>query len=75
MSSYTAEEKRFIGRDYLAPQAKEASGLADAKVHLPESSIDYLIRHYARESGVRGLRKLLEKVYRKVAFDIVKQHG
>lgn len=75
VSSYTAEEKRFIGRDYLAPQAKEASGLADAKVHLPESAIDYLIRHYARESGVRGLRKLLEKVYRKVAFDIVKQHG
>ena len=75
VSSYTAEEKRFIARDYLAPQAKETSGLKDAKVDLPEDSIDFLIRHYARESGVRNLRKLLEKVYRKVAFSIVKEHG
>lgn len=75
VSSYTAEEKRFIARDYLAPQAKEASGLAEADVTLPEASIDFLIKKYARESGVRGLRKLLEKVYRKVAFDIVKEHG
>ena len=70
VSSYTAEEKRHIARGYLAPQAKEASGLKEADVSLPDESIDFIIRRYARESGVRGLRKLLEKVYRKVAFDI-----
>ncbi|WFD04434.1 endopeptidase La [Malassezia obtusa] len=75
VSSYTAEEKRYIARDYLAPQAKEGSGLQHANIQLPEASIDFLIKKYARESGVRGLRKLLEKVYRKVAFDIVKEHG
>ena len=75
VSSYTAEEKRHIARDYLAPQAKEASGLKEADVTLPESSIDFIIRRYARESGVRSLRKLLEKVYRKVAFEIVREHG
>jgi len=75
VSSYTAEEKRHIARDYLAPQAKEASGLKDAQVTLPDESIDFLIKRYARESGVRSLRKLLEKVYRKVAYDIVKEHG
>ena len=75
VSSYTAEEKRHIARGYLAPQAKEASGLKEADVSLPDESIDFIIRRYARESGVRGLRKLLEKVYRKVAFDIVKEHG
>ncbi|PKI84341.1 endopeptidase La [Malassezia vespertilionis] len=75
VSSYTAEEKRFIARDYLAPQAKTNSGLENVDITLPDASIDFLIRRYARESGVRGLRKLLEKVYRKVAFDIVKEHG
>lgn len=75
VSSYTAEEKRHIARDYLAPQAKEASGLKDTDVTLPDESIDFIIKRYARESGVRGLRKLLEKVFRKVAFDIVKEHG
>lgn len=75
VSSYTTEEKRHIARDYLAPQAKEASGLKDADITLPDESIDFVVRRYARESGVRGLRKLLEKVYRKAAFDIVKEHG
>ncbi len=42
---------------------------------MPDQTIDFLIKHHARESGVRGLRKLLEKVYRKIAFDIVKEHG
>ena len=75
VSSYTAEEKRHIARDYLAPQAKETSGLSQTDIQLPDDSIDFLIKRYARESGVRGLRKLLEKVYRKVAFEIVKEHG
>ncbi|WFD01268.1 endopeptidase La [Malassezia yamatoensis] len=75
VASYTAEEKRYIARDYLAPQAKELSGLEHANVQLPESSIDFLIKKYVRESGVRGLRKILEKVYRKVAYEIVQKHG
>ena len=75
VSSYTADEKRHIARGYLAPQAKDSSGLKDANVALPDETIDFLIRHHARESGVRGLKKLLEKVYRKIAFNIVKEHG
>lgn len=75
VSSYTADEKRNIAKDYLAPQAKEASGLQNANVNLPDETIEFLIRHHARESGVRGLRKLLEKVYRKIAFEIVRDHG
>ena len=75
VSSYTADEKRHIAKGYLAPQAKDASGLKDANVVLPDETIDFLIKHHARESGVRGLRKLLEKVYRKIAFNIVKEHG
>ncbi|PWN35492.1 ATP-dependent protease La [Meira miltonrushii] len=75
VSSYTAEEKKHIARGYLAPQAKEASGLQDANVTLPDETIEFLVRSYARESGVRQLRKLLEKVYRKIAFNIVREYG
>lgn len=75
VSSYTADEKRHIAKGYLAPQAKEASGLKDANVVLPDSTIEFLIKNHARESGVRSLRKLLEKVYRKIAFNIVRDHG
>lgn len=75
VSSYTAEEKKHIARGYLAPQAKDASGLIEANVRLPDETIEFLIKHHARESGVRQLRKLLEKVYRKIAFNIVREHG
>lgn len=75
VSSYTAEEKKHIARGYLAPQAKEASGLQEADVRLPDETIEFIIKHHARESGVRQLRKLLEKVYRKIAFNIVREHG
>lgn len=75
VSSYTTEEKRHIARGHLAPQAKKASGLKDANVNLPDATIEYLIKHHARESGVRSLRKLLEKVYRKIAFNIVRDYG
>jgi Lon-like ATP-dependent protease len=75
VSSYTAEEKRHIAKGYLAPQAKEASGLKNANITLPDQTIEFLIKNHARESGVRSLRKLLEKVYRKIAFNIVKEHG
>lgn len=47
---------------YLVPQAKASSGLQDADVVLERSGIDSLIKWYARESGVRNLKKMVEKV-------------
>lgn len=75
VSSYTAEEKKNIAKDYLAPQAKETSGLQNTNISLPDETIEFLIRYHSRESGVRGLRKLFEKIYRKIAFEIVRDYG
>lgn len=62
VSGYVSEEKCKIAEQYLGPQAKEASGLKDADVQLDPSAIDVLIKYYARESGVRNLKKHIEKV-------------
>jgi Lon-like ATP-dependent protease len=62
VSGYVSEEKTQIAERYLAPQAKEASGLKDANVTLDSSAIDHLIKYYCRESGVRNLKKHIEKV-------------
>ena len=61
VSGYVSEEKCKIAEQYLGPQAKEASGLKDADVQLDPSAIDVLIKYYARESGVRNLKKHIEK--------------
>ena len=62
VSGYVSEEKAQIAARYLAPQAKEASGLADADIELEPGTVEVLIKDYCRESGVRNLKKHIEKV-------------
>jgi Lon-like ATP-dependent protease len=62
VSGYVSEEKAVIADKYLGPQAKEASGLKDADVVLDPTAVDVLIKYYCRESGVRNLKKHIEKV-------------
>ena len=63
VSGYVSEEKAVIASRYLGPQAKDASGLAEADVQLEPSAVDILIKYYCRESGVRNLKKKhIEKV-------------
>ena len=75
LSGYVADEKKAIAERYLAPAAKEMAGLEGADVQLSESAIDELIKSYCRESGVRNLKKQIEKVYRKSALKIVQDIG
>lgn len=72
VAGYVADEKVKIAENYLIPQAKEKSGLKDARVDLTEQGVETLIKQYCRESGVRNLKKQIEKVYRKAALKIVK---
>ncbi|KAJ2707897.1 ATP-dependent Lon protease pim1, partial [Coemansia spiralis] len=71
LSGYLADEKLAIAQRYLAPQAKEAAGLAGAAVSLSDEAVEALVRSYCRESGVRNLKKHVEKIFRKAALKIV----
>jgi len=75
ISGYTFEEKAAIAAKYLEPVAREQAGLKDADVKLLPEAVDMLIKQYCRESGVRNLKKQIEKVYRKVALKVVSEHG
>ncbi|KAL1691029.1 hypothetical protein GGG16DRAFT_54527 [Schizophyllum commune] len=75
VSGYVLEEKMVIASRYLAPQAKEGAGLKDADVELEENAVDRLIKYYCRESGVRNLKKHVEKIFRKAALKIVQDLG
>jgi Lon-like ATP-dependent protease len=75
LSGYVSDEKIAIAEKYLAPVAKDMSGLKDADVILQNDAIVELINKYCRESGVRNLKKHIEKVYRKAALKIVSEVG
>ena len=72
LSGYVAEEKIAIAQKYLSPSSKESAGLKDENVNLSNDAIENLIKFYCRESGVRNLKKQIDKVYRKAAYKIVK---
>lgn len=71
LSGYVADEKMAIAERYLAPAAKELSGLKDVDIKLEKEAIEELIKSYCRESGVRNLKKQIEKVYRKSALKLI----
>jgi ATP-dependent Lon protease len=75
LSGYVAQEKMAIAEKYLAPAAKELSGLKEVDVLLEQDAIEELIQKYCRESGVRNLKKQIEKVYRKAALKIITDLG
>jgi Lon-like ATP-dependent protease len=75
LSGYVAAEKVAIAERYLGPTAKDAAGLGGADVTLTRDGIEELIKSYCRESGVRNLKKQIEKVYRKSALKIVQDLG
>ncbi|KIJ52552.1 hypothetical protein M422DRAFT_202688 [Sphaerobolus stellatus SS14] len=75
VSGYVTEEKLVIADKYLGPQAREAAGLKTADVVLEPEAVDTLIKYYCRESGVRNLKKHIDKIYRKAALKIVEDLG
>ena len=69
ISGYVAEEKLVIAQQYLLPQVSEITGLKlDEGILVKDDALNKLIKSYCRESGVRNLRKHIEKIFRKAAF-------
>lgn len=71
ISSYTPNEKYHIAKDYLIPQELEKHGLKKSEVSLNKATIEMIIGKYTREAGVRNLRRVFSKLFRKVVKQIL----
>lgn len=70
VSGYITEEKIEIAKRHLVPKEKENNGLAEHdEIKITRPAIEYIIENYTRESGVRGLEKKINKVFRKMALE------
>jgi ATP-dependent Lon protease len=74
ISSYTEPEKLNIAKNFLIAKQIEENGLKTKNIGYSEDAILYTIRHYTREAGVRSLERVIAKVCRKVAREVV-LHG
>lgn len=73
VGSYTSLEKLEIAMKYLLPNQLKAHHLDKKQIKFSRANILYLIEHYTKEAGVRGLERMLAKVCRKAAREIVEQ--
>lgn len=67
LSGYTWHEKLHIARKYLEKQVRTDCAIPEGSVDFTDDAMSTIIQQYCRESGVRNLKKQLEKVYRKAA--------
>lgn len=70
VTGYTTEEKLEIAKRHLIPKQMEDHGVKKSQIAISESVLEYMIENYSRESGVRGLEKLIGKVIRYAAKNI-----
>ena len=71
VGSYTVLEKLEIAQKYLLPQQLEKHHLTKENLKLSKVNLRYIIEHYTKEAGVRGLERIIATVCRKVAREIV----
>jgi ATP-dependent Lon protease len=67
LSGYTEEEKKHIAFRYLIPRQIKENGIQPDNIEFPDDSVNYIVRHYTREAGVRKLEQLVGTVCRKQA--------
>ncbi|XP_048324531.2 lon protease homolog 1, mitochondrial [Ziziphus jujuba] len=73
IAGYITDEKMHIARDYLEKATREACGIKPEQVEVTDEALLALIENYCREAGVRNLQKHIEKIYRKIALQLVRQ--
>ena len=71
ISSYTPSEKFHIANNYLIPQEIKKHGLKKSEINLSKPTIELVIEKFTREAGVRSLRRIFGKLYRKVAKELM----
>ena len=64
VNGYTVEEKVEIAMRHLVPKQIKAHGLKDSQFKISAALIEKIVIEYTRESGVRGLDKMIAKMVR-----------
>ena len=73
VTSYTANEKFHIAKDYLVPKELEENGLTGSEISFADAALRQIIQSYTKESGVRELQRKIGAVCRKAAWKSVKE--
>ncbi len=71
VGSYTPNEKFHIAKEYLIPQEMKKHSLKKSEIHISDRALIEIIDKYTKEAGVRNLRRVIAKIMRKAAVEIL----
>jgi ATP-dependent Lon protease len=71
LSGYSDLEKQAIARQYLIPRQQTETGLSEDQLNINDDALGRLIRRYTREAGVRELERVIGRLARKRARQVV----
>lgn len=72
LAGYSSDEKEQIARRYLIARQLADAGLDASQVNITDEALRYVIQRYTREAGVRELERMLGRVARKIATQVVR---
>ncbi len=75
INGYTIEEKVQIAKKHLLPKQIKEHGLKAKDIKISKAVLERIVDGYTRESGVRGLDKMVAKVTRNAAKSIAMEQG
>lgn len=68
IDGYTIEEKVEIASRFLIPKIYKEYDIKKKEISCDEKALEYVIKHYTREMGVRKLQQLLNNLIMKVTY-------
>ncbi|XYK81218.1 MAG: endopeptidase La [Labrenzia sp.] len=71
IAGYTEEEKVEICRRHLILKAEKDHGLKDGEFSIEDEALQFVVRRYTREAGVRNLEREMATLARKAVKDIL----
>ena len=74
-NGYTPIEKFHIAKNHLLPKIYESTGLSPKSLKITDGAIKRLIADYTMESGVRGLKRVIDSLAREVAVELQKENN
>lgn len=71
LSSYTITEKIQIAKNHLIQKTIDQASLTESQFKIDDNTLEYIIKHYTSEAGVRGLKRALDKIARKIVVKVI----
>ena len=75
LSSYTKFEKFHIAKKLMVDKLLNDHGLSKNNLQFDDEALYFIIENYTKEAGVRELERVLSKIMRKVAKEVLRDES